>query len=273
LNRSDHHDEAGRPAPAPGDIVEALTRLRPRLGIFSTPIVWYPEITSTNDVAARLGDQGAPEGTIVAADAQTAGRGRLRRAWSSPPGAGVYLSLVLRPTADAAALLTIAAGVAIAEGIEASTGLISHVKWPNDIYVSGRKLAGILAEAGSRSSTLQYVVLGCGINVMPAAYPPDVAQRATSIESELGRPVDRGLVLAECLAALASRYADLPSRRAAIVDAWRRRAALTFGRPVAWDAAGVRCRGVAEDVDDGGALLVRTDAGIARIMSGEVQWI
>jgi BirA family biotin operon repressor/biotin-[acetyl-CoA-carboxylase] ligase len=246
----------------------------PRLGVFARPIVWYPETTSTNDVVARLAEDGAAEGTVVAADAQTAGRGRQRRDWCSPPGAGVYVSVLLRPAADAAALLTIAAGVAIAEGIEASSGLAAGVKWPNDIYVSGRKLAGILAEAGSGANTLQYVVLGCGINVLPAAYPPDVALRATSIESELGRAVDRGLVLAECLAALARRYADLQSpRRPAIVDAWRARAAATFGRRVAWDAGGVECRGIAENVDDDGALLVRTGSGMARVISGEVQWI
>jgi BirA family biotin operon repressor/biotin-[acetyl-CoA-carboxylase] ligase len=268
LNRSE------RPFPPPAEIAEALTRVAPRLGVFAAPVAWYSEITSTNDVVAARAEQGAPEGTVVAADTQTAGRGRQRRGWSSPAGAGVYVSVLLRPSIDAAALLTIAAGVAIAEGIEAATGLVTQVKWPNDIYASGRKLAGILAEAGSSANALQYVVLGFGINVMPAAYPPDVAARATSIESELGRGVDRGLVLAECLAALAARYTDLQGRRgAAVVDAWRRRAAMTFGRPLAWQAHGRTQRGVAENIDDAGALLVRTGNGVERLVSGDVEWI
>jgi BirA family biotin operon repressor/biotin-[acetyl-CoA-carboxylase] ligase len=140
--------------------------------------------------------------------------------------------------------------------------------------VADRKLAGILAEAGSSGTGLQHVILGIGITVLPAAFPPEIARRATSIESELGRPADRGLVLAECLAALASRYRELHADRpAAIVEAWRRRAALTFGRAVEWDARGAVQRGVAENIDDGGALLVRTDTGVTRLLAGEVRWI
>ena len=112
------------------------------------------------------------------------------------------MSTLTRPAAHAVGLLTLAAGVAIAEGIQAATGLQPQLKWPNDIYMEGRKLAGILAEAGTSSAGVQYVILGCGINLMPAAYPPDVAARATSIESELGRPIDRGLLLVQCLTAL-----------------------------------------------------------------------
>ena len=266
------------PAPncqqAPEDIRDALARAADRLEPFGRRLLWYAEITSTNDVAASLADAGAEEGTVVAADAQTAGRGRQGRVWVSPPGAGLYVSIVLRPWRDVASLLTLAAGVALSEGIEAATGLATHVKWPNDVYVSDRKLAGILAEAGSSGAGLHHVIVGCGINVLPAAFPPEIARRATSIESELGRPIDRGLVLAECLASLAARYADLQARRAsAVVEAWRRRAALTFGRAVEWDANGAVRRGVAENIDDVGALLVRTDAGVARVLAGEVRWI
>jgi BirA family biotin operon repressor/biotin-[acetyl-CoA-carboxylase] ligase len=258
----------------PPEIADALARASDRLGRFAQRVLWYPELTSTNDVAASLADRGAPEGTIVAADAQTAGRGRQGRVWVSPPGAGLYVSVVLRPRRDAAALLTLAAGVALSEGIEAATGLPTDVKWPNDVYVALRKLAGILAEAGSSGTGLHHVILGCGINILPAAFPPDIARRATSLESELGRPVDRGLVLAECLAGLASRYADLEARRlSAIVEAWRGRAALTFGRAVEWDVSGTVRRGVAENIDDAGALLVRTDGGVTRVVAGEVRWI
>jgi BirA family biotin operon repressor/biotin-[acetyl-CoA-carboxylase] ligase len=258
----------------PDDLATALAMSGVRTGIFSRQVLWYAEVGSTNDVAGALADRGEADGTVVIADAQSAGRGRHGRAWASPPGAGLYMSIILRPSAHVVSLLTIAAGVALADGIEAATGLQPQLKWPNDVYMSGRKLAGILAEAGTSKAGVQHVVLGCGINLMPAAYPPDVAVRATSIESELGRAVDRGLLLAECLAALHARYLELQSHApAGVIARWRDRAASTFGRRVEWDVAGVTRQGVAEDIDDSGALLVRDGAVRARVFSGEVRWL
>ena len=133
--------------------------------------------------------------------------------------------------------VTIAAGVAIADAIQAATGLDTTLKWPNDVFVGGRKLAGILAEAGSSPTGVQHVVLGFGVNVLPAAFPPDVASRATSLEGELGRPIDRGLLLNTCLDHLASRYGDLHQGRImSVVDAWRARAAPMLRRRVEWEA-------------------------------------
>ena len=266
----------------PAEFAEALARAGDRLGVFGTRVHWYPEVGSTNDLAAGMAERGAPEGRLVVANAQSAGRGRQGRRWVSPPGAGLYVSTVLRPLPHAIPLITIAAGVAVAEGIQSATGLTPGLKWPNDVYISNRKAAGVLAEASSPSvgadlqvgPSVPWVILGIGINVMPAAYPPEIAARATSIEGELGRAADRGLLLAECLAALAARYEDLQSgRMAAVTEAWRARAASTLGRRVRWDAAGVDQEGVAENIDDGGALIVRTAAGPARIISGEVHWL
>ena len=257
----------------PDDIAEAFARANARLGPFQHRLSWYEDVGSTNDIAMNAATGGAPEGLVVAANAQSSGRGRLGRTWASPPGAGLYVSVVLRPRREAASLITIAAGVAIAEGIEAAAGLPVSLKWPNDVYVGMRKLAGILAEAGS-SATGEHVIVGFGINLQPAALPADVASRATSIESELGRPADRGLVLAECLTALAGRYAAL--QRGAgetVIGAWRLRAASHLGRPVEWDdEAGAR-RGVAHGIDSGGALLVRVNDQIVRVISGEVRWL
>jgi BirA family biotin operon repressor/biotin-[acetyl-CoA-carboxylase] ligase len=257
------------PVALPEDFAGPLRLARERLGPLAQRVFWYPEVGSTNDIAIALAEGGAAEGVVVIADRQMAGRGRLGRRWASPSGAGVYMSLVLRPSSAVATLLTIAAGVAVAEGIGAATGLLVHVKWPNDVHVGGRKLAGILAE-----SAAGHVVLGIGINVQPAAYPADVAARATSIETELGKPVDRGLVLAECLAAIASRYRDLQhGRRHLIVEAWRRRAAPMLGRRVEFESSGGRQTGVAEDIDDDGALIVKMRAGRLAIRSGEVKWL
>jgi BirA family transcriptional regulator, biotin operon repressor / biotin---[acetyl-CoA-carboxylase] ligase len=258
----------------PDDITEALARAGARLGPFGHQLSWYEQVGSTNDIAASRAESGAAEGLVVAANAQSSGRGRLGRSWVSPPGAGLYVSVVLRPSADVLPLLTIAAGVAVAEGVEVASGLQPCVKWPNDVYIGARKLAGILAEAGTSPAGVEHIVLGLGINVSAAAYPPDVSARATSLESELGRPVDRGLVLAEILAALATRYQMLQAGTVdAVISAWRLRAAQHLGRPVEWVAdRGVR-HGVAHDIDGRGALLVRVDNDLVRVISGEVRWL
>jgi len=230
----------------------------------------FAAVGSTNDVAAAL-----PVGSVVVADQQTAGRGRRGHTWFSPPRAGLYVSVVLAPAAArvdpprATMLLTLAAGVAIAEGIEAASGLATALKWPNDVVAGGRKLAGILAEGRG-----DLVVLGYGINVMAAAFPPELRDRATSLESEVGREVDRDLVLDETLAALSRRYDDLVDGRFdAILDAWRARAPRAVGAKVSWMAQGVARSGVTCGIDDHGALLVRVDDGVERIISGEIQWL
>jgi BirA family transcriptional regulator, biotin operon repressor / biotin---[acetyl-CoA-carboxylase] ligase len=254
----------------PNPILEALLAAAERIGPMEGRITWLPEATSTNDLAKVMAERGADEGSVVVADTQTAGRGRLGRAWASPAGAGVYASVIFRPAMRVAPLLTIAAGVAIAEGIGAASGLDVQLKWPNDLYAGGRKLGGILAEGAAH-----FVVLGFGINVLPAAYPPDVKARATSIATELGRTADRGLVLAECLAALWARYTDLVEHRdSTVVDAWRRRAAATVGQPIEWERDGIVERGRVRDIDATGALLMATDSGpVVRIVAGEVRWL
>jgi BirA family biotin operon repressor/biotin-[acetyl-CoA-carboxylase] ligase len=262
------------PRPLPAELHEALERAADRLGSFVHRVLWYPEVESTNDLAMTLADAGELEGCVIVADAQSAGRGRLGRTWVSPPGTGIYASVILRPAPAAAPLMTLAAGVAVAAGIEAATGLRPQLKWPNDVVIGDggaqrRKLAGILAESRSPSS----VVLGFGVNVMAAVYPPDIASRATSIEAELGRAADRGIVLTECLVALGKQYADLQASRADIVvSAWRARAASTFGRSVEWNAGGTIRQGVAQDIDSDGALLIRAHGSVVRVISGEVRW-
>ena len=258
--------------PLPREFVEALAAASGRLGIFTCELLWYPVVSSTNDVAGMLADRGAPEGTVVVANAQSAGRGRHGRVWVSPPSAGLYVSALLRPVTEVP-LLTIAAGVAIAEGIQSATGLAVDLKWPNDAFVRGRKVAGILAEANS-SARGPHVIVGCGINIMPAAYPPEVAVRATSLEGELSRVVDRGLLFVECLVSLSKWYEDLQhGRQAEVVDAWRRRATATLGRRVRGDIGGSMVEGVAEALDNTGALVVRTNTGLTRVTAGELTWL
>jgi BirA family biotin operon repressor/biotin-[acetyl-CoA-carboxylase] ligase len=262
------------PERLPSEFADPVGRAGARLDRFGNHILWYAEVSSTNDVAAVLAERGIEEGAVVIADMQTAGRGRHGRTWASPAGSGLYLSTVLRPHEAALPLLTLAAGLAVGEGIYAATGLDPSLKWPNDIYIGPRKVAGILAEAGSSAAAVPHVVLGIGINVAAAAYPPDIAARATCLETELGRIVDRGLLATECLAALAVRYGALQRGFIdEILDAWRQRAASTLGRAVEWQADGAFRHGTAEDIDRAGALLVRTATGRERVLSGEVKWL
>jgi BirA family biotin operon repressor/biotin-[acetyl-CoA-carboxylase] ligase len=166
------------------------------------------------------------------------------------------------------------AGVALADAIREATGLIVEIKWPNDLVVNRRKLAGILAEGVGQGTSFEYVVLGFGINLRPAAYPPDVAARATSIESELGRSVDRGALLARALVNLCRvRLAIAQHRTSAVMARWREMAPAAIGSSVEWQAAaGVR-RGVTAGVDDDGALLIDVDGAIEHVTAGEIIWL
>ena len=277
-------------------LAEAIARGRPRLGQLASTVLYFPTIGSTNDIAlARSAKTSAeypavaecsakalaersterPDGLVVVADEQTAGRGRRGHHWFSPPGSGLYVSVVLAPStarvdpSRATTLLTLAAGVALAEGIDAATSLSVSLKWPNDLFVSRRKLAGILAEGSDR-----FVVVGYGINVASAAFPPELGDRATSLEFELGRLVDRHHVLVETLAALSRRYEDLLAGRFdAILDAWRRRAPSASGARVAWTTRDGTQSGMTAGIDDHGALLVQVGATTERIVSGEVTWL
>jgi BirA family biotin operon repressor/biotin-[acetyl-CoA-carboxylase] ligase len=226
------------------------------------------------DVAAALANDGAAHGVVVAAEQQTAGRGRRGSTWVSPPGAGLYFSLIVRPAFAAAArtptpsLLTLAAGVGVREGVAAASGLASDLKWPNDLMVGKRKLAGILAEGIAIGSPEQSVIIGVGVNLRPAAYPSDVAARATSLEGELGRAVDRDSLLAAILDALAARIGGLDQNAGDILHAWRAASPTAAGTRVEWDGH----RGVTAGIDEAGALLVKTPTGIERVIAGELHW-
>jgi BirA family biotin operon repressor/biotin-[acetyl-CoA-carboxylase] ligase len=289
-------DDLAARLPLPDDLRQALARAGPRLGAVLTRLLYFGTVSSTNDMADSLAARGAADETILVAEAQRAGHGRRGRTWHSPPGAGLYVSLVWRLDLPVEAtdgengctvqrapsgaetgrvpLLTVAAGLAVVEGLRAATALPAEIKWPNDIVIGRRKLGGILAEASARGPEVQYIVLGCGLNLRAVAYPPDIAMRATSVEAELGRAVDRGLVLAEVLAALRARRADLAAGRfGAILNAWRLLAPSSRGSRVEWrDEHGTR-QGMTDGVDDSGALLVRVGGRTERIIAGELRWL
>jgi BirA family biotin operon repressor/biotin-[acetyl-CoA-carboxylase] ligase len=276
-NLPDHFRDTSE---VPADVRSELIRSLDRLGVFGRHIHWLASTTSTNDVAAHLAELGADEGTVVVADTQTAGRGRLGRTWFSPPGAGLYVSIVLRPSgnlsmrSNPSSLLTLASGVAIAEGVKAATGLPAEIKWPNDVMIGRRKLAGILAEATAQAGTLRHVILGYGVNLQQAAFPSELAHRATSIEAETNGPVDRAQIFAEILTAFSGRYADLQAGRFdVILSAWRMLAPSLRSSSVEWDSPAGVMRGRAEDIDEQGALMVRVGANVERIIAGEIRWL
>jgi len=264
--------------PVPEDVASALAATSRQRGCFGDPIYFFSETPSTNDVAATLAEHGAPEGATVFASSQTAGRGRFGRRWFSPPGAGLYVSIVCR-NESAAPFVTLAGGVAVAEGIRAATGLPVQIKWPNDIVAEDssplrrRKLAGILAEASTSADGLQYVILGFGINLRPAAYPPELSDRATSIEAELGRTADGAAVLAETLTAFDRWFLQLSrGDSSGLLARWRELAPSSRGAVLEWDTPHGVVQGISAGLADDGALLVRVHDRIERIISGELRW-
>lgn len=230
---------------------------------------WHASLPSTMDAAAALALDGAGHGVVVAADEQTAGRGRRGTTWVSPPGAGLYFSFIAKPSNTASlSLLTLAAGVAVRDGIVNASGLAADLKWPNDLLAGRRKLAGILAEGHAIGTPNQTVIIGVGVNLQPAAYPPEVRARATSIEDELGKPVDRDRLLSAILISLSDRLARLEQSPGDILQAWRAASPNAIGTRVEWDGR----NGVTAGIDDDGALLVKTPGGVERIIAGELRW-
>ena len=274
---------AQRPGNLPPEFADALARRAGRLGGLASQVVWYDTVSSTNDVADRLATGGAPHGTVVAADHQQSGRGRMGRAWHSPPGAGLYVSVVLKPasfidpvergTTSAASRVTLTAGVALADALRAATGLPAAIKWPNDLVIGHRKVCGILAEGAAIGETLRHVILGFGVNVLASAYPDEIADRATSIEAELGRPVDRGAMFAESLACLAERLRQISAGGFdAVLDAWRALSPSSVGARVQISAAGGWLEAVTAGLDRDGALVVRAEGVLRRVIAGDVRW-
>lgn len=285
-----------RSADLPPEFAAALADARVHVAPLASTVVYFHEVGSTNDLAASLASSGSPEGTVVIAASQTAGRGRLGRVWHSPQHAGLYVSVVLRPSLDIrhasgpdprsrVPLLALAAGVAVARGIFRSSGLAVELKWPNDVIVRRsaldpaetgrtRKLAGILAEAHTVGMDIQHIVLGYGINLRASAYPPDLAERTTSIEAERGESPDPALVLASTLQELAKEYRDLTRDGGErLLVEWRRWSTLADGAAVQWEDNGAVCEGNTAGIDADGALLVRTATGTSRIVAGTVNWL
>jgi BirA family biotin operon repressor/biotin-[acetyl-CoA-carboxylase] ligase len=228
-----------------------------------TDVRWFAELDSTNRYLVDEARAGAPAGLVAVADHQTAGRGRLGRVWVAPPGASLLTSVLLRPALppDRRHLLVTAAGLAMAEAVEATTGVVAGMKWPNDLLVGDRKLCGILAEAAGDA-----LVVGLGVNVEWADVPPELTAVATACNLEGGRPTDRRTLLDAFLGRYAARLADLDAARR---DYEAR--LVTLGRRVRVEQAGHVLVGTARGIDDDGRLLVESGAGgVEAVAVGDV---
>jgi BirA family biotin operon repressor/biotin-[acetyl-CoA-carboxylase] ligase len=246
--------------------------LNPRAQSWVREVCSYTSVTSTNDVLKDAARRGAPEGTIAIAQTQTAGRGRHGRAWTSAEG-NLFLSLLVRPRLEVVSLLPLAAGLAVVEALDVF-GASGRLKWPNDVLVGERKLAGILAEAASDAGGIESVVVGVGVNVNldPAAMPEDIRDTATSLLHETGRRHEVSAVASAVLGCWVRWYDALREDPERVRHAWRERAVEWWGRVVEVSSAGQPLRGIARGIDASGALLLETDDGrTVPVLSGEAR--
>ncbi len=252
--------------------------LASRLGIgcvVGREIHVFKETASTNDVIERLARDGAKEGVVVFAESQTRGRGRLGRKWHSPPGQGLYFSVLLRPKLRPleATQLTVVAATALVRAIEATTSVRPAIKWPNDLLVGGRKIAGVLTELSAELDTIKHLTLGIGLDVNQAAadFPPELRNIATSLRLAGGEMVSRPELATRLLRELDHDYSRI--RRgdfAGLADEWEARCT-TIGQQVIIRTGERTLKGRAETLDADGALLVRTQHGrLERVIGGDV---
>lgn len=237
-------------------------------GEISWSLHFEPACDSTQDLARAAAADGAPEGWTLITDLQHQGRGRQGRSWVAPPGAALLVSTVLRPPIDVVPKLPLLVGLAVAGGIEVTTGAAPDLKWPNDVLLRDKKVAGILLERPADSA----IVVGMGVNVNQAV--ADLPEGATSLAAELGRPVDREPLLAAILNDLGNAY-ERADREGVqwIVPAWRSRSSM-LGQPVRFRRAGEELDGIARDVTEQGALRVETlDGHTVDLIAGEVERI
>jgi len=244
-----------------------MTHLKPK-------VLRFESLPSTNTELSRLASEGAEEGVSVVADEQTAGRGRLQRAWTSPKGAGLYFSILLRPkiATNYWPLITMMAAVAVYDALGETCRMQADIKWPNDLLSGERKICGILAEAIETPSG-RAVIVGIGINLSENAYPSELAGVAISVSEATGRPVDREALLAGLLRWLTHWYSLLNESAGpeSIVSAWSSRSSYAFGRVIQVSNGDDVWQGTTCGIERDGALRLRTaNDEIKLVRAGDV---
>jgi BirA family transcriptional regulator, biotin operon repressor / biotin---[acetyl-CoA-carboxylase] ligase len=260
----------------PADPPLAVESIRAHLGESCSlvrELLLLDETPSTNDLAFEFGRQGAASGLVIFAERQSAGRGRFGRRWESAAHCGLWFSLLLRPelSLDRWPRLTTWAACSVAAAVDEAAGVRSAIKWPNDLQLSGRKIAGILIETGADAAQRSFAIVGIGVNVnhAPGDFPAELAELAGSLRIATGQAHDRNFLAAAILRHLDRRWPLLESGfRQMIAEASARSSLL--GRPIEVRSAGSQVRGIAEEIDDEGLLLLRTDDGrLHRLSAGE----
>ena len=261
------------PVGAPLDPARLRQLLRTRR--LAGKLHYFSQIGSTNSRARELAERGAAEGEIVVAEAQTQGRGRLSRRWESPPFANLYLSVILRPHLPPrhAPQITLTAAVSLAETVGAFVPSTPAIKWPNDILIGGKKLAGILTEAACDTARIEYVILGIGLNVnyRRDAMPQELRERATSIADAIGENVSRESVFARLIHDMDRCYGELEETGfETLRPRWKAYFGLR-GRTVRVEHQGQTFLGRAIDIDPEGGLIVEDERGQSHtIVAGDV---
>jgi BirA family biotin operon repressor/biotin-[acetyl-CoA-carboxylase] ligase len=235
-------------------------------------ICYFDAVSSTMDIAMQLGLDGSIEGTVVIAETQTKGRGRLGRSWSSPKYKGIYISLVLRPKIlpNASSILTLLAAVSVCEAIQEITALEARIKWPNDILIHNKKLGGILTELNAEMDSVRFVAIGIGINVNNEH--KTIPEGATSLKEQKKENVNRIALLQDILRKIEANYLLFQRRtgKELIIDKWRNYN-ITLGKKVKVACQSIHLEGEAVDIDIDGGLLVRRDCGLVeKVMAGDV---
>lgn len=232
-------------------------------------VIYYPSLASTMEVAKQEALKGATEGTVIIADEQTAGKGRIKRVWLSPKGS-IALSVILYPGVAYLPSLIMLASLAAIHSIEAVTGLKSQVKWPNDVLINGKKVCGVLIESNVRRDMVDYAIIGIGVNVNLSLYDfPEIQTTATSLSDELGKDVSRLNVIRCLLAEIERLYLALLAG-GSIYEEWRD-SSVTLGRRVQVKSGKTIYEGVAESVARDGSLLLRhSDGRLSKIVAGDV---
>jgi BirA family transcriptional regulator, biotin operon repressor / biotin---[acetyl-CoA-carboxylase] ligase len=242
--------------------------------VFGRNLFVLDTISSTNEYAKTLDSDSGPHGTVVTAEEQESGRGRLGRHWESPRSMNLLFSVLLRPAQadiEKVSLIPFAAAVAAAEAIEAETGLAVECKWPNDLLIGKKKMCGMLLESSMLGARIEKLVLGIGVNVNQDEFPPDLLPHATSLLMEKGTAVDRISLLQRMLSSLETAYARLinePSGRT--LQAWRSRTSM-FGTHVTVRESQHIVTGIAEALAEDGSLMIRLDDGsLHTVRAGDV---
>jgi BirA family biotin operon repressor/biotin-[acetyl-CoA-carboxylase] ligase len=232
-------------------------------------VIYLPSVTSTMDAARDEALKGAAEGTVIVAGEQTGGRGRLKRGWISPEG-NIAVSIIIYPDTKSLPYLIMIASLAVVKSIESVTGVKAGIKWPNDILIGGKKVGGILIENEVRGNKVAYSVVGIGINVaLKVDEHKDIADTATSLKSETGKGDLRIEIIRSLLTEFERLYLTLPDGKA-IYEAWRN-SLVTLGKKVRASSGNQVIEGIAEAVDESGALMIREAEGtVTKVVAGDV---